>query len=71
VMDALPIASDLGTYDAGGVGLIARAVDAADALAPDHLDVESAYRGAVVRTDRVTPRNLGDRVHKPLTIFTL
>ena len=51
VMDALPIASDLGADDAGRVGLVARAVDAADALAPDHLDVESANRGAVVRTD--------------------
>src|SRR5271155_2387492 len=71
VMDALPIASDLGADDAGCVGLIPRAVDAADALAPNHLDVESTNRGAVVRTDRGTPRNLGDRVHEPLTIVTL
>ena len=51
VMDSLPIASDLGAHDAGRVGLVARPVDAADALAPDHLDVERANRGAVVRTD--------------------
>ena len=51
VMDALPVASDLGADDAGRVGLVARAVDAADALAANHLDVESANRGAVVRTD--------------------
>ena len=30
---------------------IARAVDAADSLVPDHFDVESANRRAVVRTD--------------------
>ena len=51
VMDALPIASDLGADDAGRIGLVARPVDAADALSADHLDVESANRGAVVRTD--------------------
>ena len=51
VMDALPVSSDLGADDAGGVGLIARAVDSADALSADHLDVESADRRAVVRTD--------------------
>src|ERR1700677_407770 len=71
VMDALPIASDFGADDAGCVGLIPRAMDAADALAPDHLDVESTNRGAVVRTDGGTPRNLGDRVHEPPTIVTL
>ena len=51
VMDALPIARDLGADDAGCVGLVARPMDAADALAADHLDVESANRRAVVRTD--------------------
>jgi hypothetical protein len=50
-MDALPIASDLGADDARCVGLVARAVDTANALVPDHLDVESTNRGTVVRTD--------------------
>jgi hypothetical protein len=51
VMDALPIAGDLRADDARGVGLVARAVDSADPLAANHLDVESANGRAVVRTD--------------------
>ncbi len=50
-MDALVVTSDLGADDARGVGLVARAVDTADPLAVNHLDVERANRGAVVRTD--------------------
>ena len=71
VVDALVVTSDFGADDAGCVGLIPRAMDPADALAPNHLDVESTNRGAVVRTDGRTPRNLGDRVHEPLTIVML
>src|SRR5580692_3933092 len=70
VMDALVVTSDLGADDAGRIGLVARAVDTADPLAANHLDVERANRGAVVRTDRGTPRNLGDRVHEPLVVVT-
>ena len=51
MMDPLPIAGDLGADDARGVALVSRPMDAADALVPDNLDVESANRGAVVRTD--------------------
>ena len=51
VMNSLPIAGDLRAHDAGRIGLTARPVDPANALAPDHLDVKGANRGAVVRTD--------------------
>src|SRR4029077_3211157 len=51
VVDALPVARNLGADNAGGIGLVARAVDAADPLALDHLDVESANRGTVVWAD--------------------
>ena len=51
MMNSLPIAGDFGADYTGRICLIARAVDAADTLSADHLDVESAYRRAVVRTD--------------------
>ena len=51
MMDALPIPSHLGADDPRRIGLVARPVDAADTLSADHLDVESANRGTVVRAD--------------------
>ena len=39
---ALRVASDLRAHNAGGVGLVARAVDTADPLSANHLDIESA-----------------------------
>ena len=51
VVDTLVVTSDLRADDAGRVGLFARAMDTADALAANHLDVERANRRAVVRAD--------------------
>ncbi len=67
VMDALGVARDLRADDAGRVALIARAVDAADARAVDHLDVERADGRAVVRTDRGTSHDVEGRVHGDLS----
>jgi hypothetical protein len=51
VMNSLPIAGDLGADYTGRICLITRAVDTADTLSADHLDVQSAYGRAVVWTD--------------------
>ena len=51
MMYALPIPSHLGADDPRRICLVARPVDAADTFSADHLDVESANRGTVVRAD--------------------
>ena len=51
-MDALGVARDLGADHAGGVGVVRRAVHAADGARVEHLDLERAGRRAIVRTGR-------------------
>ena len=63
MVDAFRIARDLGADDAGGVRVVLRAMNAADALAVDDLDVEGAGRRAVVRAGRVADADRGVLVH--------
>ena len=63
MVDALGVARDLGADDAGRVGLVLGAVDAADARAVDHLDIERADGGAVVRANGRAALNLRLSVH--------
>ena len=59
MMDALGIARDLGADDAGRVAVVLGAMDAADAVRAEDLDVERAGRRAVVRTGRMADLHAG------------
>jgi hypothetical protein len=70
VMDALRIARDLGADHARRIKIVGGAAHAADTAAVEHLDLERAGRGAVVRTGR---RRDADRrteglIHGPSTL---
>src|SRR4051794_1869490 len=54
MMDALGVARDLGADYALGVGVVRRATDATDGAIVEHLDLERAGRGAVMRTRGMT-----------------
>ena len=59
MMDALGIARDLGADDAGRVAVVLGAVDAADAVRSEQLDVERAGRRAIMRAGRMADADLG------------
>ena len=63
VMHALGVARDLGADDARRVAVVLGAVQTADAVAAEQLDIERAGRRAVVRTGRVADGELGVGVH--------
>ncbi len=52
MVDALGITGDFFADDAGGVGIILGAADAADGVIVDDFDIERAGRWAIVRADR-------------------
>jgi hypothetical protein len=72
MMDALGVARDLGADHAGRVVVVLGAAHPADAAAVDHLDVERAGRGAVVRTGGRCDRDVGadELIHGPPTLAT-
>ena len=63
-MHALGVARDLGADDARRVAVVLGAVQTADAVAAEELDIERAGRRAVVRTGRVADGELGVGVHE-------
>ena len=63
VVNALAVSCDLGAYYTGRVGLVARAIEPADTVSSDNLNVEGAHGWAVVRADRGTSHNIRGRVH--------
>ena len=58
MMDPLGVTRDLGADHAGGITLQFRATDPADGRTLDHLDVERAGRGTIMRTGRMPDLNL-------------
>ena len=63
MMDAVGIAGDLGADDAGRIAVGLGAMDAADAVAIEQLDLERAGRRAIMRTGRMADAELGVLVH--------
>ena len=63
MMDAVGIAGDLGADDARRVAVGLGAMDAADALAVEQLDIERAGRRAIMRTGRMADPELGVLIH--------
>ena len=57
------IARHFRAHDARSVALVPRAMDAPDARAGDHLDVERAHRWTIVRANRGTTDDVERRVH--------
>ena len=66
MMDPLGVARDLGADDAGRVAVVLRPMDAPDGAPVDHLDIEGAGRGAVMRAGRVPAFDARRRVHAPV-----
>src|SRR3712207_9121076 len=64
MVDALGVARDLGADHAGRVAVVCRAVHPPDRTTVDHLDVEGAGGGTVVRAGRVPALDPGRCVHR-------
>ena len=66
VMHALGVTGDFGADNSRRVGLLLRAMHAADTVRRQHLDIECAARGAIVRTGRAEAGDLDGGVHRAL-----
>src|SRR6185312_8609791 len=63
MMDTVGVARHLGADNTGRVAVRLGTMDAADAVAAEEFNLESAGRGAVVRTGRMADIDLGERIH--------